>query len=130
ISELINSRPKDARVFGWSPEPRTWKELPFSLPGGISTVTSDGRDAGLRFVDLDEDGHDDIVFSNAERFGVYLFNDMQTGWSRVVVEGMRSATPDPSDGQTVPKEQRDATPHSPPLRMGGEGVRTAIAAVT
>ncbi len=26
------------------------------------------RGPGLRFVDVDEDGYDDIVFSNAERF--------------------------------------------------------------
>ncbi len=67
-----------------------WKKLAFALPAGTAITTEKGADAGLRFVDLDEDGHDDIVFSNAERFGVYLFDNMQTGWSRVVVEGTRS----------------------------------------
>ncbi len=63
--------------------------LRYKLPPNVASKTRDGRDAGLRFVDIDEDGYDDIVFSNAERFGVYLFNDMQTGWSRVVLEGTR-----------------------------------------
>jgi putative membrane-bound dehydrogenase-like protein len=67
------------------------ESLQFELPPNTVFNTKAGRDAGLRFVDIDEDGHDDIVFSNDERFGVYLFNDMQTGWSRVVLEGTRSA---------------------------------------
>src|SRR5205807_10437156 len=36
-----------------------WTKLPFKLPEGTALVTADGKDSGLRFVDIDEDGHDD-----------------------------------------------------------------------
>ncbi|MFO0907883.1 MAG: hypothetical protein U0794_05895 [Isosphaeraceae bacterium] len=42
---------------------------------------------GMRLVDLDEDGALDLVMANAEQFAVYLFEDMQHGWSRKVVGG-------------------------------------------
>ncbi len=50
--------------------------------------------AGLRFVDINGDGHEDIVFSNSERHGVYLFNDVEKknlgwlrGWPHIIREG-------------------------------------------
>lgn len=67
-------------------------ELP--LPPGVLPTDPQGRDNGLRFVDLNGDGHDDIVFSNAQRYGVYLFNpvgrkdvDGRPGWTFVMREG-------------------------------------------
>jgi len=49
---------------------------------------------GLRMVDINGDGHDDIVFSNAERYGVYLYNDVEKknlgwtlGWPHIIREG-------------------------------------------
>ena len=51
-------------------------------------------------VDTERDGHR-VAFNatfrqlgwptvwSVERYGVYLFNDMQTGWSRVVVDRTR-----------------------------------------
>ena len=51
--------------------------------------------AGLRFVDLNGDGHEDIVFSNAGRYGVYLYNDVERGglgwtkgWPHIIREGI------------------------------------------
>ena len=49
--------------------------------------TTKGRDAGLRFVDLDEDGHVDVVFSNDEDYGIYLFDPTAKGWTRKVMAG-------------------------------------------
>lgn len=70
------------------------KSFESPLPAGISLTDSNGRDNGVRFVDLNGDGHDDLVFSNAERYGVYLFNpvekknvDWQLGWTFVMREG-------------------------------------------
>ncbi len=64
------------------------------LPPGVTLTTDAGRDNGVRFVDLNGDGHDDIVFSNAGRYGVYLFNpvekknvDWRQGWTFVMREG-------------------------------------------
>lgn len=64
------------------------------LPEGVSLKDDRGRDNGVRFVDLNGDGHDDIVFSNQHRYGVYLFNptekknvDWRVGWTFVMREG-------------------------------------------
>jgi hypothetical protein len=60
----------------------------------VTLKTPQGLDNGVRFVDLNGDGYDDIVFSNAERYGVYLFNpvekknvDWRLGWTFVMREG-------------------------------------------
>src|SRR5262249_61033745 len=101
---------KSSGALRWNDRVKEWSKLEFSFPPDVSFVNANGTDNGLRFVDIDEDGFDDIVFSNAERFGVYLFSDMQTGWSRTVVEETRH---DPEAGgtnvKTVPQEQRGAT---------------------
>src|SRR5207248_2850498 len=91
VCEWLSVQKGTVQILSWETKAADWKALPFSLPGGIALPGSELDYSGLRFVDIDEDGYDDIVFSNAERFGVYLFNDMQTGWSRVVLEGTRPA---------------------------------------
>jgi putative membrane-bound dehydrogenase-like protein len=63
-----------------------WMPLPFSLPPGAKLPTTK-HDSGLRFLDLDGDGYDDIVFSNEKEYGIYLFKDMKTGWSRKLMAG-------------------------------------------
>lgn len=70
------------------------KRLDFPTPAGVSASTSEGKDNGVRFIDLNGDGYDDIVFSDAERYGVYLFNpiekknvDWRLGWTFVMREG-------------------------------------------
>ncbi len=91
ISELILGHPNQLAVFRWRSgrEGPVWSRLPFSLPEGTSIVDGQGRDAGLRFVDIDEDGRLDVVFSNAERYSIDLFTSMKEGWSRRVVSGKR-----------------------------------------
>ena len=70
------------------------KAFEHPLPEGVSLTDKQGRDNGVRFVDLNRDGFDDIVFSNATAYGVYLFNpnekkdvDWRLGWSLVMREG-------------------------------------------
>ena len=46
-------------------------------------------DAGLRFVDVNEDGFDDIIFSNGERYSLHLWKNREEGWSIKVIEGTR-----------------------------------------
>jgi putative membrane-bound dehydrogenase-like protein len=66
-------------------------EITKRLPPGARWRDERGGDAGLRFVDLDEDGHDDVAFSNEAGFGVYLF-DPETGrWSKEVASGPAGA---------------------------------------
>ena len=64
------------------------------LPPGVSLKDAQGHDNGLRFVDINGDGHDDLIFSNVERYGVYLFNDVERkslgwlrGWPHIIREG-------------------------------------------
>jgi putative membrane-bound dehydrogenase-like protein len=55
----------------------------------LAELTAKQGDSGLRFVDLDGDGYDDIVFSNENAYGIYLFKDLKSGWSRQVMAGKR-----------------------------------------
>jgi putative membrane-bound dehydrogenase-like protein len=54
------------------------------LPPGARAVDEKGRDAGLRLVDLDEDGFGDIVFSNDHEYGIYLFEPAKSSWTPVM----------------------------------------------
>jgi putative membrane-bound dehydrogenase-like protein len=81
--ELIDGN----EIFRWYAKWRGWGKVPFTVPKeGAFPHFADG-DTGLRFVDIDEDGHFDIVFSNEEAYGVYLWESMEKGWSRKVLAG-------------------------------------------
>jgi putative membrane-bound dehydrogenase-like protein len=85
--ELIVGNQEEQAAFRWTEQ--GWKPLPFALPEGTSLVNVTGQDNGLRFVDLDEDGRDDVIFSNDERYSLHLFASMREGWSRRVLSGDR-----------------------------------------
>lgn len=53
--------------------------------------------------DLDGDGKLDIIFSNEKEFGIYLFKDMKSGWSRKVLAGKRG------DADALPMISRNGT---------------------
>ncbi len=86
--ELIVGNDEQRAVYAWSTKPRGWKRLPFVLPEGAAVVGAKGRDAGLRFVDVDEDGRLDVLFSNHEHYSLHLFTSMKEGW-RCVLSGKR-----------------------------------------
>jgi putative membrane-bound dehydrogenase-like protein len=86
--EVIAGRPGRSAAFARSGE-KGWSRQPFSLPDGTSVVDESGKDAGLRFVDIDEDGRDDVIVSNERGYALYLFSSMQQGWSRKVLGGPR-----------------------------------------
>jgi len=92
ICELIVGNEDQRGVFAWQEGAKTWKRLPFELPAETQIVTSQGKDAGLRFVDFDEDGHDDVLFSNATRYSAHLFSDLKRGWARTAVARARNDT--------------------------------------
>ncbi len=78
--------------------------LPAPLPAGVELNDPQGRDNGVRLVDLNGDGHDDLVFSNAKAYGVYLYNaiekknvDWKKGWTMVMREGKAG------DGSSLPQ---------------------------
>lgn len=101
--ELIVGNSSQNAVFHWSPEDESWKRLPFSLPAGSMIVDAHGRDQGLRFVDIDEDGHDDVLFSNELRFGLYLYRSFENGWDREIRSGDRG------DDEAIPMITRLGT---------------------
>ncbi len=79
-----------------------YEKADFTLPPG-ARLGLPGKDYGLRFIDLDGDGKADVVFSNEKAYGVYLFKDMKTGWSRKVMAGKRS------DKDALPMIARNGT---------------------
>ncbi|MDC0935492.1 hypothetical protein OAS39_04325 [Pirellulales bacterium] len=54
--ELIDGNPSEQAVFSRSHEQRRWQLAPYRLPMNSTLVDASGRDAGLRFVDIDQDG--------------------------------------------------------------------------
>ena len=87
--ELIVSNERQQAVFGRSEGGKGWAKLPFVLPPDAVLVDASGADRGLRFVDVDEDGDDDVLFSNQDRYSLHLFTGMTDGWSQEVRAGRR-----------------------------------------
>src|SRR5262249_30288890 len=90
ICELIVGNEDQNAVFARSPKGRTWERLPFDLPGHSKITDSNSiSDLSLRFVDLDEDGIDDVVYSDFVYSEIFLFHSMKDGWSRAVLMDLR-----------------------------------------
>jgi putative membrane-bound dehydrogenase-like protein len=87
--ELVVSNEQRQAVFARPPDGKGWAELPFSLPRDVAIVDASGADRGLRFVDVDEDGDEDVLFSNQDRYSLHLFTSMAEGWSQRVRAGRR-----------------------------------------
>ena len=95
ICEIIISNFKDQGVFAWNKAQKKWIRLKFDLPKGVSIARKDGRDNGVRFVDINEDDYLDIIHSNEKRYSLHLYvpNPILgwgVGWSREVMSGQRS----------------------------------------
>ena len=75
-------------VFMWSKK-GLWARAPFDLPQSACFVDARGNSTGVRFVDLNGDGKLDIIFSNEKEYGIYLFTDMEKGWSKKILHGKR-----------------------------------------
>jgi putative membrane-bound dehydrogenase-like protein len=95
--ELIVAVPGFSAIYGWSREKNRWQQLPYALPPGALFVDDKGQDFGLRFVDFNEDGYDDVIYSNADSYGLYVFLpqpkenwQFEVGWTRKVRSGKRS----------------------------------------
>ncbi len=89
VCELIVGNPQQCGVFHWSGTDGRWTRLPWALPPGTAIVDESGRDAGLRLVDIDEDGHVDVIFSDARRYSLHLFTSLTNGWSRKIHDADR-----------------------------------------
>jgi putative membrane-bound dehydrogenase-like protein len=80
----FGSKGKEQAVFIW--KKGQIRKAPYLLPPG-ACLPEPGQDHGLRFIDIDEDGQPDVVFSDEREYGIYLFTDMEHGWSRKVMAG-------------------------------------------
>lgn len=102
VCEWIVGNAEQNDVFSWDAASTAWRRLGFGLPLDTQIVTSEGKDAGLRFADIDEDGSDDVLVSNAERYSAHLFSGPRNGWSRVVVNTSRDTDPESSAKRAIP----------------------------
>ena len=93
--ELLISNPEQNGVFQWDGR---WRKLPFTFPEGVRLVDETGADQGLRFVDLEPDGDEDLVFANESGSGVYLFDSIQTGWGDTILPADKPLPPITVDG--------------------------------
>ena len=72
-------------IFSWSDGEKQWKPVGYSLPEGCSVLDDKDRDNGLRFVDLNGDGYDDVFQSNEAGHAIYLWAGKvraDLGWTR------------------------------------------------
>jgi len=99
IKEKLASWPDANEIHLWNPTSKTWAKADYTLPDGVSLVDNAGKDAGLRFVDLNGDGFDDILFSNPQRIAIHLWSkDVRLdlgwtrGWSQFVRDNPRSGS--------------------------------------
>jgi putative membrane-bound dehydrogenase-like protein len=108
--ELLVGNESQRAIFARQSADRPWTRRPFSLPADTSVVDANGADRGLRFVDLNHDGFDDLLFSSEDRYALYLFISKPVphlgwdlGWSYLVRSGTHG---EPDD---VPKMVRGGT---------------------
>ena len=97
VEEKLITRPGTNQIQKWVAAKQAWDDAGYKLPDGVTLVDENGRDAGLRFVDLNGDGFDDILFSNPTRYAIHLWSKnvrpdlgWTRGWSQFVRAGERS----------------------------------------
>ncbi len=83
-SELLTN---EGQIFEWKAE--TWQPLQYGLPSGVHFVTKNGTDSGMRFVDINEDGFDDVLQSNSQGYSLNLYESAQRGWAISALAGTR-----------------------------------------
>ena len=55
--EIIIGNLKQQAVLKWNKGQRKWQSANFNLPENVHIVREDGSDNGVRFVDINKDGH-------------------------------------------------------------------------
>ena len=96
-SELLTGTENGRVVLEWSDAEKTWGALGFGLPDSVQVVDGEGRDNGVRFADVNEDGYLDLLQSNPEHYSLHLYIPevvlgFAQGWSREVVDRTRKSS--------------------------------------
>jgi putative membrane-bound dehydrogenase-like protein len=110
VKEELTSRPGTNLIRRWNAGAQAWEKADYALPEGVTLVDDAGRDTGLRFVDLNADGFDDVLLSNGERYAIHLWNKtvrLDLGWLR-------------GWSQFVRAETRSGKRNEPPSLVGAE----------
>ena len=103
LTELICLNQKNNQVLHWNEKMRVWQPLTWVMPQEFLRQFPKRSTAGLRFLDLDDDGKLDLIFSNEKEYGVYLFTDMEKGWNKKIMAGKRG------DKDALPMISRNGT---------------------
>jgi len=94
VKERLTSRPGINEIHRWVAGTQEWAKADYALPENVTLVDAAGSDAGLRFVDLNGDGFDDVLFSNSTRYSIHLWNKTvrpDLGWMRGWSQFVRGA---------------------------------------
>ncbi|MGB7326420.1 MAG: VCBS repeat-containing protein [Rubripirellula sp.] len=78
LSEIIVANPTTKRIMQLG-ESGVWLETKPSMP--VAIVDDLGLDNGVRFVDLNRDGHDDLIVSNGNESSVRLYDSKIGGFT-------------------------------------------------
>ncbi len=95
--ELIVANPSTRATLEWVSASNSWKPLAKgAVPADLTIVNEAGQDNGVRFVDINNDGYEDLIVSNEEGFSLHLYVPRailgwMPGWTREVFRGKRGS---------------------------------------
>lgn len=95
VMEKIVGDAKSTQIFQQDSSGK-WTLADYTLPEGVRLIDETGKDAGLRWIDLNEDGFDDLIFSNEKELSIHLWTKevkpalgWTKGWSQTIQSGVR-----------------------------------------